>query len=245
MHRIVVAGGTGRTGKAVVQYLIGCAGLEVVGIVSRQNAGRYLSSLLPDLDVEIPIFGTLEQAYAAVLPTDVVDFTVPEAAVNHFTFCIEKRINPIIGTTGLSSKDQQLFADLCREHKLGGALIPNFALGMIVVKKALAAAAELFAYAAVIDYYSDQKKEVPSGTSKQLAAELKKYKNYSHESIPVYSFRIPGQTVSQQLKFGGMGETITISHDVSDRVCFGPGVYKAVVNIGRYEHLVTDLGFLL
>lgn len=245
VHRVVVAGGTGRTGKAVVRYLANCEEIEVVGVVSRMYAGTELRKLLPDLNYSIPIFKQLEQALSAVKPTAVVDFTVPEAAVTHFRLCIDNKIHPIIGTTGFNDQEQSLFADLCLKHRVGGALIPNFALGMVVMKKALAEAAAIFPYVAVIDYYSDQKKEVPSGTSKQLAAELKIYDNYKCREIPVYSFRIPGQNASQQLKFGGQGETITISHDVSDRICFGLGVYKAVINIGKFNHLVTDLSDLL
>lgn len=245
MHRVLVAGGTGRTGKAVVRYLTQRSDLQVVGVVSRTYAGRNMSELIPEIPYEIPVFDRAERAVGVVKPTILVDFTTPETAMRHFLLCIDHRIHPIIGTTGFTASDKQFIADMCRVNELGGALIANFALGIAIMQQALALAAEVFNHAVVIDYYSDQKREVPSGTSQQLSEFLAQFDNYKTKPVPIYSFRIPGQHVSQQVKFGGFGETLTIIHEVSDRICFGPGVAQAILNIHRFNCLVTDLRVLL
>jgi 4-hydroxy-tetrahydrodipicolinate reductase len=48
------------------------------------------------------------------------------------------------------------------------------------------------------------------------------------DTVPVHSVRLPGYVAHQEVVFGGMGETLSIRHDTTDRQAFMPGVVLAV-----------------
>ncbi len=244
MHRVIVAGGTGKTGQAVCRFLCKQAHVEVVGVLARKHVGTSIRQQIPDLEQDAPIYGSFEDAVSC-RPTVWVDFTPPEVARINFPYCVMKGIHPIIGTTGFESSDVEVFMRLCSDHELGGVLIPNFSLGALMLFQAARLAAQVFSDAVILDMYPPQKKEAPSGTTKHLLAELQKLPLYCNQEITTHSLRIDGAIPHQQIKFGGEGETVTMQHDVSDRMCFGAGVLKAIERVGTYKRLVTDLADLI
>lgn len=241
MKDVVVAGGTGRTGREIVQYLSYQQGIRVVGVVSRKYAGLQMSSIINGLPYDIPVFPDLISTLSSVQPDVWVDFTETNVAREHFVSCVKRRIHPIIGTTGFTEEDRELFNNLCISYGCGGVLIPNFSLGAFLMLQAIRLGAKLFSDVAVIDMYLPHKTEIPSGTSKQIIAELKKLGVFHEGKVPFYSLRLAGVTAYQEVKFGGSGETLSISHNVSDRSCFGLGVTKAIQKVSYFNRLVTDL----
>lgn len=245
MTKVIVTGGTGKTGSRVLKYLTTIEDIEVVAVISRRTSPQGILNIVSDLEYEIPVFLTLEKALRSVKTHVLVDFTTPEVAKTNFLTCIEAGVHPIIGTTGFDDDDQHFFMKLCEIHEFGGALIPNFSLGMLLTQSVLELGIRLFQSVVLLDMYSDTKKEIPSGTSKQLAKIINQTSGSESGQVPIYSLRLVGQGVNQQVKFGNEGETLTISHNVTDRICFGVGVEKAVKNIPSFNRLVTDLKDLI
>ena len=245
MKDVVVAGGTGRTGRAIVQYLTYQPNVRVVAVISRKYAGLHMSSVINDLAYDIPIYKSCQEALGHVRPAVLVDFTEPGIAKEHFQLSVEQNINPILGTTGFTEDEIEHFKRLCVRYCCGAALIPNFSLGAFLMLQAVRFGAAFFQDAAVIDMYPPHKTEVPSGTSKQILFELKNYGTFSAKNLTSRSLRLAGVTAYQEVRFGGIGETVVISHDVSDRSCFGVGVALAIQKINHFNRLVTDLAELL
>ncbi|HHT72785.1 MAG TPA: 4-hydroxy-tetrahydrodipicolinate reductase [Firmicutes bacterium] len=239
--RVAVAGGTGRTGREIVRYLNAEEGIAVVGVVARSLAGKSMSVVLPDLMRDIPIFHDFAELCAVNPPHILVDFTTPEVAKRHFYMCLERRIHPIIGTTGFSDVELTEFAEACLGARLGGAVIPNFSIGALALRKAVHVVAGLMGDVALLESYPRSKLDIPSGTSQRLAAMLNGYPGHLGKEIPIHSVRLDGVLPQQEVRFGGEGEMIAISHLVSDRLCFGRGVVLAVKNISRFPMLVQDL----
>ncbi len=65
------------------------------------------------------------------------------------------------------------------------------------------------------------------------------------EGIRIHSVRLPGLVAHQEVIFGGLGETLTIRHDSSQRVSFMPGVLLAVKSVVNRPGLTVGLERLL
>ena len=46
--------------------------------------------------------------------------------------------------------------------------------------------------------------------------------------VPIHSVRLPGFVASQEVIFGGLGQTLILRHDSRDRKSFMPGVILAL-----------------
>lgn len=243
--RVAVAGGTGRTGREIVRYLNAEEGIEVVGVVARSLAGQSMSVVLPGLKRHIPIYGDLAELLRIDPPHVLVDFTTPQAAKRHFFMCIERGINPIIGTTGFTDADIAEFAEACAEFKIGAAVIPNFSIGALALRLAAQVVAGMLDDVAVLETYPHSKRDLPSGTSQRLAALLATGGPDNPKAVPIHSVRLDGVLPQQEVRFGGQGEMVAISHLVSDRACFGRGVAMAVKKIAKFPTLIQDLDFFI
>ncbi len=63
----------------------------------------------------------------------------------------------------------------------------------------------------------------------------------SVDGIPVHSVRSMGFVANQQVVFGSMGQTLTITHESWDRESYMPGVLLAVRSVGGRSGLVVGL----
>jgi 4-hydroxy-tetrahydrodipicolinate reductase len=61
----------------------------------------------------------------------------------------------------------------------------------------------------------------------------------------VHSVRLRGVVASQEVLFGGAGETLSIRHDSSDRASFMPGVLLGIRRVGDLPGLTVGLEHLL
>jgi dihydrodipicolinate reductase len=60
-------------------------------------------------------------------------------------------------------------------------------------------------------------------------------------NIPIHSVRLPGLVAHQEVIFGGMGQTLTLRHDITDRVAFMPGVILGIRKVLQLKGLVYGL----
>jgi 4-hydroxy-tetrahydrodipicolinate reductase len=64
--------------------------------------------------------------------------------------------------------------------------------------------------------------------------------------VPIHSVRLPGLVAHQEVILGGLGQTLTIRHDSTDRTSFMPGVLLAIRKVGSLtESPVVGLEHLL
>ena len=65
------------------------------------------------------------------------------------------------------------------------------------------------------------------------------------DGIAVHSVRLRGLLAHQEVLLGGLGETLTVRHDSTDRVSFMPGVLTAVREAPTRPGLTVGLQALL
>ncbi|MFN5222430.1 MAG: 4-hydroxy-tetrahydrodipicolinate reductase, partial [Cyanobacteriota bacterium] len=182
----------------------------------------------------------------------------------HTRAAIAYGVHPVIGTTGLSPgqlADLAMFAD---KASVGGAVIPKFSVGMVLLQQAAAAAARFYDFAELTELHHNRKADAPSGTclkTAELMEELGKSFNplqvEEHETLAgcrggqresglrLHSIRLPGLVAHQEVMFGAPGETYTLRHDTIDRSAYMPGVLLTARRVRGLSGLVYGLERLL
>jgi len=273
---VVVTGALGRMGAEVIRAVHAAPDCHLVGAVDNTpgKEGHDVGDLLglPALDVAVTadLEGCLCSASQAVRDAGpgkgavMVDFTHPSVVYANTRAAIAYGVHPVIGTTGLSPAqldDLQTFSD---KASIGGAVIPNFSVGMVLLQQAAAAAARFYDHAELTELHHNRKADAPSGTcikTAELMEELGKQFNASevdeHESLAgsrggerpsglrLHSLRLPGLVAHQEVMFGSPGETYTLRHDTIDRAAYMPGVLLCIRKVRQLQALVYGLERLL
>ena len=273
---VVVAGALGRMGAEVIKTVVAAADCQLVGAVDttpgKEGADVGLELGLGELEVAITadFEGTLCQASQAVRNDGpgqgavLVDFTHPSVVYEHTRAAIAYGVHPVIGTTGLSPEQLSELAAFADKASVGGAVIPNFSVGMVLLQQAAAAAARFYDVAELTELHHNRKADAPSGTcikTAELMEDLGKSFNplqvEEHETLAgcrggqresglrLHSIRLPGLVAHQEVMFGAPGETYTLRHDTIDRSAYMPGVLLTARKVRQLEGLVYGLERLL
>lgn len=204
----------------------------------------------------------LERAIAETKAQIVIDLTRADCVYENSLSIIKCGAHPIIGTTGLLDEEIQTLRALCEEQQLGGIIAPNFSISAILMMRFAAQAARIFPEVEIIEVHHQQKLDAPSGTALKtadmIAASRCNAKNTLslkellpgargaiHHDINIHSLRLPGVLARQQVIFGNLGETLTITHDSIDRSSFMPGIILACERVQALKTLYYGLEQLI
>jgi 4-hydroxy-tetrahydrodipicolinate reductase len=219
MTRVCVAGVTGWTGRAVAAAVDAANDLELVAGVSRSDPESY-SSVAEALDA---------------VGTDVlVDYTHAAAVGANVLAAVERGVNVVVGSSGLSVQDYEAIDALARERQVGVVAAGNFSLtAALLLRSAVEVARHLEAWE-VIDYASAGKPDAPSGTAQELAERLgaarppavavpidetlgaREARGATVAGTQVHSLRLPSFTVSTEIIFAAEGERLSLRHDAGE-----------------------------
>jgi 4-hydroxy-tetrahydrodipicolinate reductase len=182
----------------------------------------------------------------------VVDFTHPGAVMENLRWCIDQRVDTVVGTSGFDEAKLAGVRDWLADAPGARVLVvPNFAIGAVLMMRFAAQAAKFFPSAEVIELHHAGKVDAPSGTAARTASLIaaaraeagrgpapdatvtaaEGARGAQVEGVRVHSVRLAGLVAHQEVLFGGPGETLTIRHDSLDRASFMPGVLLAVRNV--------------
>jgi 4-hydroxy-tetrahydrodipicolinate reductase len=179
------------------------------------------------------------EAALAERPDVLVDFTVPDSALENARTAIAAGVHVVIGTTGF---------DVDALRGLAGANVfvaPNFAIGAVLMTQFAVEASRHMARAEIVELHHDRKLDAPSGTAARTAR-LMAQAAPDKPAPPIHSVRLPGLVAHQEVILGDVGQTLTIRHDSIDRESFMPGVLLAVRRVGSLqESPVVGLEYLL
>jgi len=273
---VVVAGALGRMGAEVIKAVVAAPDCALVGAIDttpgREGEDVGLALGLGEMEVALSadFEGTLCQASQAVRQAGpgggavLVDFTHPSVVFEHCRGAFAYGVHPVIGTTGLRPDQLGDLARFADKASMGGAVVPNFCVGMVLLQQAAAAAARFYDYAELTELHHNRKADAPSGTclkTAELMEELGKPFNppqvEEHESLAgcrggrresglrLHSVRLPGLVAHQEVMFGSPGETYTLRHDTIDRSAYMPGVLLTVRKVRSLGGLVYGLERLL
>ncbi|MBQ3301714.1 MAG: 4-hydroxy-tetrahydrodipicolinate reductase [Eggerthellaceae bacterium] len=250
MIKVAVSGCMGRMGQTVVEAVSAADDMEVVcGIDPFGSTDAF------------PVYKTIEEAVEQGGFEVIVDFTQPSAVAHNIEVALAAGIDCVLGTTGLSVETLE---ELAAKAPKGVCLFhaPNFTTGAVLMMEFAKAAAPYFPEAEVIEFHHANKKDAPSGTAINTAriisearggrvseAPGKETENDGCEGargalvhgVPVHSVRSMGFVATQEVIFGSLGQTLTITHDSWDRTSYMPGVLLGIRSVGEREGLIVGL----
>jgi 4-hydroxy-tetrahydrodipicolinate reductase len=253
--RVAVYGALGRMGQTVVNALGSEADLQLVGAVDIKASGDKL--LLPDGSGTVPLSSKLEDILSAVQPEVVVDFSTASAVMPAVHLSAEHGVNLVIGTSGLNRDEIKEIESLAQANGVGVAVVPNFALGAVLMMHLAKIAGRYFDSAEIIELHHQLKTDAPSGTALATARAMAKARGKPFsvpggktrgeqvEGISIHSVRLPGLLAHQEVLLGGAGQTLKIRHDTIGRECYMPGVMLAIRKVVKHKGLVYGLERLL
>jgi len=150
-----------------------------------------------------------------------IDFTQPDAAAANARAALEQGVPVVVGTSGVSGEELEELDALALERSLQLLVVPNFAIGAVLMMRLGEAAAEHLPRAEIVELHHEGKKDAPSGTARATAERLP-------GEPPIHSVRLPGLVAHQEILLGGEGQLLTIRHDTFSREAFVPGVLLAL-----------------
>jgi 4-hydroxy-tetrahydrodipicolinate reductase len=217
--RVCVAGATGWTGRPIADAVREAHDLELVAGVSRSDPESH-SSVADALD--------------AVACDVLVDYTHAEAVKANVLTAIERGVNVVIGSSGLTARDYEEIDSAARERGVGVIAAGNFSLTAAVLLRAATEAARHLDAWEIVDYASAGKPDAPSGTARELAERVgevrhptlghplaevvgpREARGATVAGSQVHSVRLPGFVVSTEIVFAAAGERLTIRHDAGE-----------------------------
>ncbi|MEX1198704.1 MAG: 4-hydroxy-tetrahydrodipicolinate reductase [Pseudohongiellaceae bacterium] len=258
-RRIAVAGATGRMGKVLIEAVAAREGVVLGAALTRPGE---------------PAVGTDAGVQAGLAPLGVsvgdslpgcldnfdvlIDFTAPDATLEHLAVCAEAGKAVVIGTTGFSAEQKAQIT--AHAANIPVVLAPNMSIGVNVVLDLLDRAARALGDDCdieIIEGHHRFKKDAPSGTALRmgevvagaLGRNLDEVAVYGREGIEEerdrrtigFSTIRGGDIVGEHtVLFAAMGERVEITHKASSRMTFARGAVQAALwlagrSAGQYD----------
>jgi 4-hydroxy-tetrahydrodipicolinate reductase len=217
--RVCVAGITGWTGGAVAEAVGAADDLELVAGVSRSDPDSHAS-----------VAAALEAVRADVL----VDYTHASAVKANVLAALDRGVNAVVGSSGLSADDYEAIDSAARQRGVGVVAAGNFSLTAAMLVRAATEAAQHLEAWEIVDLASAEKPDAPSGTARELAERLaevrepligvpvaeiigaREARGAQIAGSQVHSVRLPSFAVSTEIVFAADGERLTIRHDAGE-----------------------------
>lgn len=249
MISIYLAGAAGRMGQEAIRAIHESPKTRLVGATTHKTAlGQDAGVLvgLPPLNIPLTQEVSLKEAPESSV---WVDLSHGEPAYNNALKALEHRIPVVIGATGMSPEQIEVLSQTSQAQEVGVLIVPNFAMGAVLMMKFSAEASQYFEWAEIIEYHHENKRDAPSGTAIKTAQMMQKgqqgeehpARGQIFNGIPIHSVRMPGKLAHQEVILGGAGQTLTLRHDSTDRKSFMPGLLLAVEKVRALTHLVYGL----
>jgi 4-hydroxy-tetrahydrodipicolinate reductase len=230
MVNVCFAGITGWAASAIVAAIDDAGDLTLTSGVSRSAAGQSLATATGSAS-HGSVYATVAEALASAAVDVLVDYTSAAAVKGNVWTAAGAGVHVVIGSSGLTSDDYEELDRLARDRGVGVIAAGNFSVMAAVLRRAASMAAEHVDRWEIIDYASDDKPDVPSGTSRELAETLAQVREPAVTvalselhgpveargaevaGVRIHSVRLPSFVVTTEVVFGGPGERLVMRHD--------------------------------
>ncbi len=238
---VAVAGASGRMGRMLVEAVLAAPDCHLTGALGRADGPDAAAFLGRNSGVAIRSDLRAGLAGAQVL----IDFTRPEATLDHLSVCRDLGIKMVIGTTGFTAAQRAQVEAAARDIAI--VLAPNMSVGVNVMLRLLEQAARALDQGydiEIIEAHHRHKVDAPSGTALEmgrvvaaaLGRDLKDCAVYAREGVtgPRDPSTIGFATVrggdivgDHTVLFAGTGERIEITHRSGSRATYAQGSLRA------------------
>ena len=245
--KVVVCGALGRIGRAVIGEIAAEEDLELAGAVEAHDH--------PGLGGEIAGAKVTSDLAAVLERCDVlVDFTNPEATLEHIKAGIDAQVPTVVGTTGFSP--EQLAAAEKATGDIPLVISPNMSAGVNlmfnIVERVTKALPDFDVE--IVEMHHSRKKDSPSGTAARLADVIETVRTDARrvhgregmcgpreaDELALHSLRGGDVVGEHTVIFAGEGERFELTHRAHSRRTFARGTIRAIrFIVGKKPGLYT------
>lgn len=234
MKRVGVVGASGRTGRYVVEALVGHSGAQLHAAVVSSGSSS-LGQIVTGADVSYT--AELDSLRGADI---VIEFTNPETSVQVAAWCARHAVPVLIATTGHSAAQRS-------ELTAGGTsiavgIIPNTSVGAAALSRLAHEAQRLLGDSfdiEVLDIHHRMKRDAPSGTAQAIVASLADDADVVFArpgqrrtgEVGIAALRGGDVVGDHTVYFLGAGERLELTHRVSSRAVFGQGAVSLALRL--------------
>lgn len=249
MTDVLVTGAAGKMGSLSATTIAAQSDLRLVALVDprRGAAGG------------VPCFDSVDKALALTSPQAALEFSVPAAVFENTRLLLEAGVPTVVGATGLRDEQVDELAAVAAGAGVGLLVVPNFALGAVLLMQFASQAAKYYQQAEIIELHEARKLDAPSGTSLRTARLMAEAPGSALRDVPgdqpsrglaadhvrIHSVRLPGMVAHQEVLFGGDDELLTLRHDSFSRRSFMNGVLLAMRRVTDLKETVVGLENIL
>lgn len=244
--KAVLSGAAGKMGKRLICLICESQDIVLHGAIEKSghpSLGADAGETAGAGRIGAPI---TDDAARALKGADVlIEFSSPEASLEHLKSAAITGAAAVIGTTGFSPDQRANIEDLSKSIRC--VMSPNFSVGVNIMYELIARAAPLLGPDYDIEIFEAHhrfKKDAPSGTALRMAEVLAKSLKKDPGEVCVYSRKgIIGERKSSEIGlqairagdivgehtviFGGLGERLEITHRAHSRDNFARGALRA------------------
>jgi 4-hydroxy-tetrahydrodipicolinate reductase len=251
MIDVLVTGAAGKMGSLSAATVAAQDDLRLVALVDPKGGDAG----------EVPWFRGVDEALTLTSPTAALEFSVPGAVYENAAALLAAGVPTVVGATGLSDEQIDALSSRAADGAAGLVVVPNFALGAVLLMRFAAEAARHYRHAEIVEMHEKGKIDAPSGTSLRtarlmaeapgsaleppLGATLRSRGLVADELVAIHSVRLPGLVAHQEVVFGGEDEVLTLRHDSLSRRSFMGGVLLALRRVGGVDGTIVGLENLL
>lgn len=246
MVRVAISGCCGKMGKRIALLSLQDRCFFLAGGIEAEDHprlgedfGEYLGEKKTGLPIKSDCRSVLESADV------LIEFTTIEATIFHLNDCLALKKSMVIGTTGLSEKDERKIKEASK--KIAIVKSSNMSLGINLLFGILTDILErIDSYydIEIVEAHHSQKKDAPSGTALTIAKiichslglDFKKTVRFGRhgkagprpkKEIGIHAIRAGEIVGDHTIVFAGEGERIELTHRAQSRDAFARGALLA------------------
>jgi 4-hydroxy-tetrahydrodipicolinate reductase len=204
-----------------------------------QYAGGFARTRVPEESID----DNLERLLKQQKPEVLLDFTVRPATQESARLALEHGVCPVIGSSEWNDAERAQLAALCERSGRGALLVPNFAIGAVLMMRFAEQAARFFPTIEIVEMHREDKRDKPSGTAAATAKRVREHGGPA--DVPIHSVRLRGLVSHQEVLCGNTGELLTIRHDSLSPASFAEGILLAVRNVQQLKGLHVGLDVVM
>jgi 4-hydroxy-tetrahydrodipicolinate reductase len=247
--KIIVSGAAGKMGTRIIALAQNDKNTEVVGEI--EAGGSYT---LIENGQRKAVDGMELAACGDVL----VDFSTPQASLEHLALAVAAGKAIVLGTTGFSEAETEKIK--AAAGKIPVVFSPNMSVGVNLLFKLAAQVAKVLADydIEILELHHNQKKDAPSGTAVKLAQVIASSLGRNIEDVGVYGRHgVIGPRKKEEIGvlavragdivgehtvfFAGPGERIELTHRAHSRDTLASGALVAAKWLARQKSGLYDM----
>lgn len=231
--KISIGGATGWVGSVISKSIYNSSEFRLVSVLGKNSAGKVLGDVIGLPELNMPILNDIEDVLSHS-PDIFIDYTHPSVVKHSVEKAIRRKVNVVIGTSGLNENDLKELDQLALEYNVGVLAAGNFAITSVLLQKFAIETAKYVPQWEIIDYASDEKPDAPSSTARELADQIsqirkpnirykiektlgqKEARGANVNGSQIHSLRLPGYAFSFEIIFGLNHQKFILKHEADN-----------------------------